>query len=254
MTDAIRRNWTPWTPPRRCVTPLEGPDGRRFDLRLAMPAGAAPASGWPCLVALDGDRFFDALAGAAEALAHRTAKTGVGPLVVAAVAHRAEEGAFEIQRTRDFTMLRLPEAGPGLEGGEGEGFRRFLIDTVLPAIADRTPIDMGRRTLFGHSLAGLFVLEAMERDPKLFDRWVSISPSLWWRTPDPAPDRSRLFLGYGDMETGRDMCSRIAQWSTQGDPRRAPRLCVAPEADHGSAPFALIPHILRQASIPDGSR
>lgn len=242
MTEAVSA-WTPWTPQGCQVLALKGPDGCVFDLLVSVPEGDAPAQGWPCLVALDGDRFFGALSGAARALAHRPQKTGVTPMVVAAVAHR-DDG--EGQRSRDFTSRPCPETSWSGPYGGGEAFRMFLLDQVLPRVKAAAPIDASRLALLGHSLAGLFVLETLEAEPKAFARWISLSPSLWWHAPEPAIAHADLLVGWGEAEAARDMASRIGRWTQGGQAVTR----VAPGADHGSAPFALIPDVLRHACGP----
>jgi predicted alpha/beta superfamily hydrolase len=235
-------DWTPWSPQDCRRVEMEGPDGRGFEILLRTPSESPPVEGWPCLLALDGERFFGALAGAASALSQRPEKTGVQPMVVAAVAHRAKGG--EGQRSRDFTSGPCPEPGWAGPFGGAPAFREFLLDHVLPCVKAAAPIDGSRLALMGHSLAGLFVLETLEAAPQAFARWISLSPSLWWRTPEPTIAHASLMVGWGEAETARDMHGRITRWTKAA---RVSAVHVAPGADHGSAPFALIPDALRHA-------
>lgn len=246
MTEAAPSAWTPWTAAEWRNRSLVRSDGRTMDLMLALPQGDAPPGGWPLLFALDGDRFFAALAGAAAALSHRTDKTGVAPMAVAALAHRPAAGAPEDQRAHDFTRSACPDPGLSRPSGGGDAFQRLIVDRVLPMLAQGAPLNLARATLFGHSLGGLFVLETLRADPTLFARWVAVSPSLWWSTPSPEIATPDLLIGCGEAEMGRDMRDRIAGWGA-AKPDGA-IFKQAPAADHGSAPFALIPDILRHAS------
>ena len=63
--------------------------------------------------------------------------------------------------------------------GQSETFRRFLADEVIPFVEANFRTS-GESGLTGESLAGLFVLETWFRQPRLFTRYVAISPSLWW--------------------------------------------------------------------------
>ena len=63
--------------------------------------------------------------------------------------------------------------------GESARFRRFFKDELVPRI-ERDFRGNGERTLLGESLAGLFVVETFLEDPSLFQRYISVSPSLWW--------------------------------------------------------------------------
>lgn len=88
-------------------------------------------------------------------------------------------------RAVDFTPTRFtaPEqTGVRLSGdevGRAEPFRRFLLDELLPRIADDYRIT-DDRTLVGHSFSGLFGLDTLLVEPDAFNRWVLTSPSVWW--------------------------------------------------------------------------
>jgi predicted alpha/beta superfamily hydrolase len=63
--------------------------------------------------------------------------------------------------------------------GGSAAFRRFLLGQVKPFVEAnyRTSPDTA---LMGESLAGLFVVETLLTAPDSFDRYIAISPSLWW--------------------------------------------------------------------------
>ncbi|MEO9635377.1 MAG: alpha/beta hydrolase-fold protein [Parasphingorhabdus sp.] len=61
---------------------------------------------------------------------------------------------------------------------DGEDFRRHIETEVMPLI--EANYKTGRKIVMGESLAGLFVMEVLLRNPDMFDDYVSISPSLWW--------------------------------------------------------------------------
>jgi hypothetical protein len=50
---------------------------------------------------------------------------------------------------------------------------------LLPRV-DATIAACGPRILMGESLAGLFILDAYRKDPRLFDAYVAFDPSAWW--------------------------------------------------------------------------
>ena len=247
MDHAASTPWTPYQTPRQQMRRLLSAEGHAYDIVVATPDGPAPAQGFASILVLDGGRYFPAVAAGVRALSHRPQKTGVEPLVVIGVCHDEADGRLEDARARDFPSTPSPEPGPSRPEGQGDAFRRFLTEEVLSAAGHVAPLDPGRRTLFGHSLGGLFVIETREARPDLFARWISISPSLWWRTPDALIAGPEVLVGYGEAETRRDMRSRIEAWAmAKADDR--PRRSMAKGADHGSAPFALLPDALRHAS------
>lgn len=63
--------------------------------------------------------------------------------------------------------------------GQSDRFRRFIAQDVKPWVAQRFRTS-GQGALIGESLAGLFVIETLLKQPALFDDYIAISPSLWW--------------------------------------------------------------------------
>ncbi len=102
-------------------------------------------------------------------------------------------------------------------GGSAK-FRRFLAEELQPWVKSRYRTS-GETTLMGESLAGLFVVETFLREPRLFDDYIAVSPSVWWDKGEmtrhssallaaqPAGER-RLYLTIADegreMQTGVD--------------------------------------------------
>lgn len=63
--------------------------------------------------------------------------------------------------------------------GASARFRRFIAEEVKPWVAQRYRTS-GEDAVMGESLAGLFVVDTLLRQPGLFDSYIAISPSLWW--------------------------------------------------------------------------
>ncbi|MBZ4421512.1 alpha/beta hydrolase [Myxococcus sp. RHSTA-1-4] len=84
-------------------------------------------------------------------------------------------------RKRDFThpssdpvdLKELPTSGGSA------AFREFLARELKPWVEARYRTT-GASALIGESLAGLFVVETFLRQPELFERYIAVSPSLWW--------------------------------------------------------------------------
>jgi predicted alpha/beta superfamily hydrolase len=64
-------------------------------------------------------------------------------------------------------------------GGAGK-FLQFIRDELIPFIEANYPADNQDRTVAGGSFSGLFALYALLRHPDTFDRYIAVSPSLWW--------------------------------------------------------------------------
>lgn len=150
--------------------------GRNHRVFIGQPAGAPPPQGWPVFWAVDGNLTFPLAAAMSAAFA-----MGGAPALVVAVGYPTDDPR-EIQtlRRRDLTP-----PGPGCldesHAGGADGFLSFLIHELRPAIAAGWSIDPERQTLFGHSLGGLFAIDALLDRPESFSAYVASSPSIWWR-------------------------------------------------------------------------
>jgi len=65
-----------------------------------------------------------------------------------------------------------------VNGGSGE-FRRLIAERVIPWTETRFRTS-SERVVMGESLAGLFVLETLLKQPELFTGYIAVDPSLWW--------------------------------------------------------------------------
>ena len=63
-------------------------------------------------------------------------------------------------------------------GGSG-AFRAFIRTELMPAVRERYRTT-AETAIVGESLAGLFVVETLLREPDLFDTYIAFDPSLWW--------------------------------------------------------------------------
>lgn len=86
-------------------------------------------------------------------------------------------GITSTVRIRDFTQTDWATAWVG--GGGAGNFKRFLSSELIPAI-DSAYRTNGFRVLSGHSAGGQFVLYCLADEPKLFQAYIALSPSLEW--------------------------------------------------------------------------
>lgn len=141
-------------------------------------------------------------------------------------------GITNTQRVRDLTpVTRDPEllAEDRGEMGGAEPFLKFLVDELAPWVNTRyrtQPYNI----LVGHSLGGLFAVQALLTRPEAFQAYIAISPSLWWdkramvarakagmgRIPD---GRHYLRLTWGDKENDiRDSTQELVDWLKANPP------------------------------------
>jgi len=170
---------------------IRSADGRqRWRIRMAIPRPRAPAHGSPALYLLDGNAAlmeFDA-----ELLA-RLAR-GRAPVLVF-VGYDNDLRIDGAARTRDYTPSAVEDAaGGGPRGGGAEAFAAILAERIQPQVRRRARIDRAHEALWGHSLAGLFVLDLLYTHGDAFAQWFAASPSLWWDGGRELGEPERGFL------------------------------------------------------------
>lgn len=220
-----------------------------IDVRVMTPQGERPEGGWPVLVLLEGEAFFDAASQVAGRLLRRSAKTRVDAMMVAGV---TLSGVADRVAAYAFT--------PGPQGQtpepRGAALLAQLTAQVLPRLVEMGA-DPQQAVLMGHSMSGLFVLEARAaRAP--FARHVAVSPSIWWNPaviaaqPQPGAQDDVLIAvgareemdGLPPAHLGRRMISNARDLAARG----GVSLRVFEDEDHGSTPYAALPSILRFAA------
>lgn len=106
-------------------------------------------------------------------------------------------GIANTDRQRDFTYATtIPEDKKKFPtmGGSGK-FIRFIEKELQPYIQQQYRTN-GMRTIIGESLGGLLATEILLKKPQLFDKYIIISPSLWW------DDGSLLLYSLYNMKNG----------------------------------------------------
>ena len=90
-------------------------------------------------------------------------------------------GIENIERRKDLTgpttVAKDSTIAPRI-GGSAD-FRRFIGEELMPEVRRRYRCTE-EAAIVGESLAGWFVVETFLLDPGLFDRYIALSPSLWW--------------------------------------------------------------------------
>lgn len=205
-------------------------NGVEYELRLAIPRGYAEGdAAYDVLVLLDADYSF---AIARNVVEHLSDRDHLRPLLIVGVGYPDESG-YQVNRTRDYTPWFSASGGygpgPQSHSGGGAAFQRVLDEEVL-AWLDANWRTTGRRTLVGHSYGGLFTAWTCLTRPDLFDRFLAVSPSLWYDDGHvfevqrdaaaavesgarPAPE-GRIYLTVGDREVNGsvDMPADLARF------------------------------------------
>ncbi|WP_394821654.1 alpha/beta hydrolase [Pendulispora albinea] len=260
---------------------VSGGDGRiarsAYCIDVAIPEGPAPPAGWPSVYLLDASDCFGTCVEALRRMSRRPNATGVSPAVVVGISWPDGDAALA-RRQYDFTTARHGMASK--EAGGAHAFLAFLQEGVKPLVAERLPLDEGRQTLFGHSLAGYFALWVLTHRPRAFRSYAAISPSIWWDRNGLLDAAFRVALGdrrvliaLGEWEdelppwqaTSSDRAEVIARRKARAMVANARELSMRlqaalgedgvrwlllPEEDHASIVSVAIPRMLRLASLP----
>lgn len=90
-------------------------------------------------------------------------------------------GIANVDRKRDFTSPTTFEIDKqhAPTGGGSAKFISFIENELQPYI-EKTYKTSASKTLIGQSLAGLVATEILFTKPRLFNKYIIVSPSLWW--------------------------------------------------------------------------
>lgn len=168
---------------------------------------AIPDSPRRAIYLLDGNGAFDALTPAMLAQVPDLAVIGIG--------YPTEMKFDTDRRSLDYTppIADGPVPDPDQAGRMVGGANLFLPRLTGPLrTAAEEGLDIRTRTLWGHSFGGLFGLYTLFTRPDGFDRYATISPSLWWgdgqalrleASAAPLTRQTPLLIAYGDAEARR---------------------------------------------------
>jgi predicted alpha/beta superfamily hydrolase len=227
--------------------------GEAREILVHLPAsyGARAGTSYPVVYVLDGAAQSVHTAEAVE----RLAASGEFPeAIVVGIVNAGAEG-----RNRDLTppgMRQDEESGSAT--GRSDRFLQFIRAEVIPSV-EREFGGSGQRVLAGNSRGGLFVVDAMTRDPGLFDAYIANSPALWRERDRPVAALRALlransvfpacvYLSLGDEENSK--MARAFKSATQVlrlEGHRGVRWSssITRRADHGNNAIKATPSALR---------
>ncbi|WP_454016462.1 alpha/beta hydrolase [Azospirillum sp. Marseille-Q6669] len=157
--------------------------GLDYRVFLVRPVEAPPPDGYPVIYLLDGNATVPMM----ESVIGPNPPEPYGSAVIVGIGYPID-GPFDVlRRYRDLTPPTPPELIPPsrdgasvIETGGRDDFLAFVETQVIPSVEARLPIDRQRRTLFGHSLGGLFSLYVLYTKGDLFQTYVAADPAIWW--------------------------------------------------------------------------
>jgi predicted alpha/beta superfamily hydrolase len=169
------------------VLRVEAPGlGRAYEIVVVLPFGYAddPERRYPVLYFTDMPQSIQLIAGMHRRL--RAGGRGLEDAILVGLGYAVGDTG-EYSRRRDYTpsphgdvdaVSDMP--GRAVSYGEAEAYRRFLAETLFPRLEARYRMDPARRIYLGHSYGGLFGTHVLLTAPRMFSRYVLVSPSLWY--------------------------------------------------------------------------
>jgi len=212
---------------------------RTWRVRVGIPKREVPTTGWPSLWMLDGNaaliEFDDALLAELAAQPH--------PHALIFISHDNPLRTDSPQRNRDYTpRLPAPEDATGeLGNGGADAFLDIIERQIRPQVEQFAALNPSQRTLWGHSLGGLFVLHTLYTRTGAFDTYIAASPSMWWGNAY-AVNESERFIAHNAGHPAR-VIIHLGGLERIGD--RGPRDLTNPR---------VVAHLKRiQAAAPDAA-
>lgn len=159
--------------------------GRSYRLLISHPTHFDDTTQRPVLVVLDGDAYFHFIT---EVTRNRgTLGNEIeAPIVVGvSFAHQGKD-AWHQRRYEEYTPCapakgEMPaEFVDALNFAGLNTFVDFLQTDVIKTLKSICKTNLGELCLFGHSIAGLAVIETLFHPASQFTRFIAVSPALWW--------------------------------------------------------------------------
>jgi predicted alpha/beta superfamily hydrolase len=152
-----------------------------YKLYVSTPADyETGATSYPVLYLLDADYSFPVARAIVE---HMSDRARLQKLIVVGIAYGGPP-QYRLNRTRDYTPKFSPNGGYGAEmqkhSGGGPKFLAFLREELIPWVDAHYRTRRDDRGLVGHSYGGLFTSWVLLTAPDLFNRYIIVSPSLWY--------------------------------------------------------------------------
>lgn len=141
-------------------------EDRTYQIYLPQSYRWASDRSYPVLYLLDGDYNFMHSVGSVSFL---SSQGEIPELIIVSITSTI--------RVRDFTQTDWPSHWIG--GGGAKNFKSFLSEELIPKINNEYRTN-SFSILSGHSASGQFALYCLTSEPKLFNAYFAISPSLDW--------------------------------------------------------------------------
>jgi len=143
------------------------------ELQILLPENyqANPNATYPVIYLLDGDYHFHAVSGMLDLMANKAQL--IPDVILVGIADKGTDKYRQYMTPEGLTSPLKAE-----DKGKANLFLSFLNKELKPYI-NQNYRAADNNTLIGHSIGGLFVLNALVEQPDSFNNYISTSPSLW---------------------------------------------------------------------------
>lgn len=227
--------------------------GADYQLFISLPLDYDESNkSYPVVYMLDADYSF---ALTRNVVQHFVEREDLPPMILVAIAYpgaATNRETYKMNRTRDYTPVYAPDGGYGAEyqkvSGNAKKFRAFIARELMPYIERNFRANPSDRALIGHSYGGLFGTYVLLTQPSLFQRYIIVSPSLWYSNrvafsmendADEAGVRAaaRVFFSVGELENpmmANDLRDLVAKLKSRGNPNLKMTLRIFEGERHNS--------------------
>ena len=162
---------------------------QEYKIFIALPEeGFNPEKRYPVLYLLDATALFGCVT---EIVRLMQVRDELPEMLIVGVAYPYETYKETLgPRARDFTptideswLNKIVKTRPYVVNhgtGGADKFLQFIRDELIPFIEANYHVDGQDRTIAGGSFSGLFALYTLFQHPDTFNRYIAVSPSLWW--------------------------------------------------------------------------
>jgi predicted alpha/beta superfamily hydrolase len=133
---------------------------------------------YPVVYVLDGSENFNTVVSITE---HMEESSLCPPMIVVGIV--PDDRLSELTTGSDKELPKVT--------GNGEKFMAFVEKELIPYIDSNYPTTT-YKTLIGHSLGGLTVINTLLHHPNLFNAYVSLEASLWWNNKKPVEEAKAI--------------------------------------------------------------
>jgi uncharacterized protein len=156
-----------------------------YNVYVALPRGYdSSGEDYPVVLLQDGDYSFPL---AQSMVLHMSDRDGLPPVIVVGIAYQGgieDLPVYRLNRTRDFTPTNSSDGGYGPEyqhvSGGADKYALFIKEELRPFLEQNYRTKRLDWTYVGHSYGGLFGSYMLLNDPQMFQRYLLVSPSLWY--------------------------------------------------------------------------